>query len=275
MSKSEDQLRVDRIFAEDEILLTRAVTAAGDLAMSYFGRGLVGEQKADNSPVSEADFAVDRFLKSTLTGERPDYGWLSEETADLPQRLDLHRVWIADPIDGTRAFLDGKTDWTISVALVEHGEPVLGVILNPAKSELFIARRGGGAWLNGRAIQVSAREDIENSRIIATTGFLNRKSWSEPWPPTQIVWANSVAYRMALIASGEADSTLSVTDKSEWDLAAATLLVQEAGGKVTDAKGQTLQFNQPVTRIEGLVAANPKLYEALFRRMQHLKDWQT
>lgn len=104
--------------------------------------------------------------------------------------------------------------------------------------------------------------------MIATKGFFKRKLWADPWPPTQTVWANSVAYRMALIAAGEADSTLSLTGKSEWDLAAATLLVQEAGGKVTDAGGTNLRFNQPVTRIDGLIAANPKLHKALFRRMR-------
>jgi myo-inositol-1(or 4)-monophosphatase len=272
MNTGVNKVRVDKAFAEDQALLIDAVEAAGDLAMSYFGRGLTGKQKSDNSPVSEADLAVDRFLKDRLTSGRSDYGWLSEETADRPERLNARRVWIADPIDGTRAFLAGKTDWTISVALVEDGEPVLGTVLNPAKSEFFIARRGEGAWLNGRAIEVSVREHIKNSRIIATKGFLQRKSWSEPWPPTQTVWANSVAYRMALIAAGEADSTISLTGKSEWDLAAATLLVQEAGGKVTNAKGASLRFNQPVTRIDGLISANPKLHEALIRRMRDLID---
>ena len=252
--------------SEDEVLLTNAVREAGALAMSFFGRGLKGTHKPDNTPVSEADLAVDRLLHERLTATRPSYGWLSEESADNPHRLDAARVWIVDPIDGTRAFLAGLAEWTIAAALVEDGEPVLGVVFNPATAELYTARRGSGAFLNGVRITVPRRGEIEGSRLIVTKGFFKHKVWSEPWPPVDRVWVNSIAYRLALIAAGRADATLSLSAKSEWDLAAAALLVQEAGGKITDAAGAALSFNQPTPRIEGLVAASPALHDLLIER---------
>jgi myo-inositol-1(or 4)-monophosphatase len=259
-------IEAERPLAEDEALLAGAVRAAGELALSFFGRGLVGARKADNTPVSEADLAVDRFLHERLAMARPSYGWLSEESADRPERLEARRVWIVDPIDGTRAFLAGLPDWTISAALVEDGQPLLAAILNPNMSEFFGARRGYGAALNGDPIVVPARDRLEGSRIFANKGLLRRKIWSQPWPATESVWANSIAYRLALIAAGRADAALSITRKAEWDLAAAALLVQEAGGKVTDARGAALRFNQPRPRINGLVAAAPALHELLIAR---------
>lgn len=260
----------DHRLAEDEALLNGTVRAAGALALSFFGRGLIGTSKADNSPVSEADLAVDKMLRDQLTGERPSYGWLSEETTDNPQRLDAERVWIVDPIDGTRAFLAGTPEWTIAAALVENGHPVLAAVFNPATDEMFTARRGGGATLNGVSISVPPRGEIAGSRMIATKGFFKHKIWTDPWPPTENIWFNSVAYRLALIAAGRADATLSLTGKSEWDLAAPALLVQEAGGKVTDATGADLIFNQPNTRINGLVAAALELHALLIERTRPL-----
>jgi myo-inositol-1(or 4)-monophosphatase len=256
----------DRSLSDDEALLNEAVRAAGELALSFFGSGMTGRQKADATPVSDADLAVDRMLHERLIGERPDYGWLSEESADHPSRLDAARLWIVDPIDGTRAFLAGTPEWTIAAALVEHGQPVLGAVFNPATGEMFTARRGGGAWLNGAPISVTTREEIAGCRMIATKGFFKHKIWIAPWPATETIWVNSIAYRLALIAAGRADATLSLTGKSEWDIAAAALLVEEAGGRVTDAAGTPLAYNQPSPRINGLVAAAPRLHDLLVAR---------
>lgn len=252
--------------ADDEALLNGAVRAAGALALSFFGSGIVGRQKQDNTPVSDADLAVDRMLHASLKGARPDYGWLSEESVDDLSRLDAARVWIVDPIDGTRAFLAGTPEWTIAAALVEHGKPVLAAVFNPATAEMFTARRGHGAFLNGAPISVTAPEAIEGSRMIVTKGFFKHKIWTAPWPPTETVWVNSIAYRLALIASGRADATLSLTGKSEWDVAGAALLVEEAKGQVTDAAGAPLTYNQPTPRMNGLVAAASKLHELLVAR---------
>lgn len=252
--------------ADDEALLIEAVQAAGDLAMSYFGRGLLGTTKADSTPVSEADIVANDLLHERLIGHRPSYGWFSEETTDRPERLGASRVWIVDPIDGTRAFLANKPEWTVSVALIEKEAPVLAAIYNPAKSEFFFARRGGGATLNDRRIKVTSRNAIEGSRILTSQGLLRRKIWPEPWPQIETIWANSIAYRLALISAGQADAALTLSGKWEWDLAAAALLVQEAGGRMTDAEGADLRFNQPMQRINGLVAAGPELHALLIAR---------
>jgi myo-inositol-1(or 4)-monophosphatase len=256
----------DDSLAEDEALLTGAVRAAGALALSYFRNGVVGRNKADNTPVSDADLAVDEMLRERLVGERPDYGWLSEESVDNPSRLDALRVWIVDPIDGTRAFLAGTPEWTIAAALVENCEPVLAAVFNPATAEMFTARRGGGAYLNGVPISVTMPDEITGCRMIATKGFFKHKIWAAPWPHTENTWFNSIAYRLALIAAGRADATLSLTGKSEWDIAAAALLVEEAGGRITDAAGAALTFNKPSPRMNGLVAAAPKLHHLLVAR---------
>jgi myo-inositol-1(or 4)-monophosphatase len=256
----------DNSLAEDEALLTGAVRAAGALALSFFRNGVVGRSKADNTPVSDADLAVDEMLRERLIGERPGYGWLSEESVDNPSRLDAARVWIVDPIDGTRAFLAGTPEWTIAVALVENGQPVLAAVFNPATAEMFTARRGNGAYLNGVPISVTTPEDIAGCRMIATKGFFKHKVWTAPWPHTENTWFNSIAYRLALIAAGRADATLSLTGKSEWDIAAAALLVEEAGGRMTDAAGAALTYNKPSPRMNGLVAAAPRLHDLLVAR---------
>ena len=252
--------------AEDEALLTGAVRVSGALALSFFRNGVIGRNKADNTPVSDADLAVDEMLRERLIGERPGYGWLSEESVDNPSRLDASRVWIVDPIDGTRAFLAGTPEWTIAAALVENCQPVLAAVFNPATGEMFTARRGNGAYLNGVPIAVTTPGEIAGCRMIATKGFFKHKVWTAPWPHTENTWFNSIAYRLALIAAGRADATLSLTGKSEWDIAAAALVVEEAGGRITDATGAALTFNKPSPRMNGLVAAAPKLHHLLVAR---------
>lgn len=256
----------DASLDEDERLLAGAVREAGALAMSYFDRGLKGRAKADNTPVSEADLAANDLLHERLRLARPDYGWLSEESADDAARLDAGRVWIVDPIDGTRAFLGRRSDWAVSVALVERGRPVLGAVFGPVEDELFIARAGGGTYLNGRRIAVADRERIEGARLIAGPDQLRAKPGREDWPPVERIWVNAITYRLARIAAGDVHGTFALTGKAEWDLAAAALLVQEAGGRVTDAQGSPLRFNQPNPRINGLVAAGPRLHALLVAR---------
>jgi myo-inositol-1(or 4)-monophosphatase len=254
----------------DESLLIAAVEAAGALALDYFGRGLKGTHKADNTPVSEADLAVDKMLRERLTKARPSYGWLSEETADNTDRLAAERVWIVDPIDGTRAFLAGRPDWTIAAALVERGRPVLAAVLNPPNSEMYTARLRRGTHLNGDPVIVNAPGRLDGSRIIMTKNDLKKASSPAPWPSVERMWINSIAYRLAAIAAGRADATFSLTAKSEWDLAAPVLLVQEAGGKVTDIAGRAFNFNQPVPLMSGLVAAAPALHDLLVARLRPL-----
>ena len=254
-------------------LLADAVREAGALALNYFGREVVSRHKPDGTRVSEADLAVDALLRERLMQDRPSYAWLSEESADDPRRLDCRSVWIVDPIDGTHAFLEGIEEWTIAAALVDDGQPVLAAVFNPATKEMFTARQGHGAFLNGAPMEVKDRREIEDAEVIATASLFKKKDfWKEPWPPMQVQWVHSIAYRMARIAQGRVHATLSHTGKSEWDLAAPTLLVQEAGGIVTEIDGSALVFNRPTPRYNGLVAAGRELHRLLVERTRTISD---
>lgn len=254
-------------FEDDLELLISAAREAGALAMRYWNRPLRSERKPDGTMVTEADFAVDALLTEMLRGARPDYGWLSEESADGPERLDVRRIWMLDPIDGTRAFMKTGDDWTIAISLVENGAPILSVIFNPVRDELFTAQRGAGATLNGETIRVGDAETLEGVRLLASDGIIRKPIWTEPWPPYTAMKVNSLAYRLALVACGRADAAFAITPKSEWDIAAGALLVQEAGGLATRPDGAPLIFNKPVPRVHGFLAAGKKLHAMLVDRL--------
>jgi myo-inositol-1(or 4)-monophosphatase len=173
---------------------------------------------------------------------------------------------MVDPIDGTNAFLRHVPEWTISAALVQEGKPVLGAVYNPATGEFFHAIRDGGAFLNDAPIHVSTRSDLEGALFIASGGLFKKRIWKEPWPGVESRWVNSVAYRLALVAAGRADATVSLSAKCDWDLAAGVLLVEEAGGVVTDHHGHAFRFNLPNPRFPSLVAAPPLLHAKLIER---------
>ena len=251
---------------EDLALLLDTVASAGAIALGYFGASPNKELKSDGSEVSEADIAVNDHLQKVLMGARPDYGWLSEETDDDARRLDCQRVWVVDPIDGTRAFLREKPEWTVSVALVEDRKPVLAAVFNPAKDALYHAIAGGGAFLSGQPAHVEDRSEIAHSHFAAAAELFRKKFWSEPWPPLDVRWVNSIAYRMALVASGHVNAVISLSNKNDWDLAAADLLVQEAGGKVTTQLGEPFLYNGTVPRQDSVVAAGPLLHALLLER---------
>ena len=254
----------------DYELLKTAVRDAGALALSYFRQEITVQKKLDGSEVSEADLAANALLQRELEGARPDYGWLSEESEDSARRLTRSRVWVIDPIDGTNAFLRHNPEWTVSAALVEGSTPVIGVVYNPARQELFHAIKGHGAFLNGRPIHVSGQEGLEGAHLIASGGLFKKKIWTEPWPEVETAWVNSVAYRLALVACSRADATISLSAKAEWDLAAGVLIVEEAGGVVTDHRGEPLIFNRAVPRFPSLVAAPPGLHVHLIERTSRI-----
>ncbi|HAH65773.1 MAG TPA: 3'(2'),5'-bisphosphate nucleotidase CysQ [Rhizobiales bacterium] len=251
---------------EDYALVKQAAREAGDLALTYFRRQIEVKRKPDGSEVSEADFAVDTALKLDLIGKRPGYGWLSEETLDDPERLERRLVWMVDPIDGTNAFLRHVPEWTVSAALVEEGQPVIGVVFNPATKEFFHAMRGRGAFLNDQPIRTSGIRTLDGARLIASGGLFKKKIWKEPWPEVKTRWVNSVAYRLALVACGQADATISLSAKCEWDLAAAAIIVEEAGGVITDHHGEAHLYNRASPRFPSLVASGKALHPLLIER---------
>jgi len=255
-----------RSLEEDYAILKQAARDAATLALTYFRQQIAVNRKPDGSEVSEADLAVDTALKLDLANKRPDYGWLSEESADDGERLKHRRVWMVDPIDGTNAFLRHVPEWTVSAALVEDGEPVIGVVYNPATKQFFSAMRGKGAFLNDQPIKASEKSTLDGALLIASGGLFKKKIWKEPWPEVSSRWVNSVAYRLALVACGEADATISLSAKCEWDLAAAAIIVAEAGGIITDHHGKTHAYNSPSPRLPSLVASGAKLHPLLIER---------
>lgn len=251
----------------DADLIEAAAREAGALALSYFGRAIDVWDKGLNNPVSEADLAVDRLLKERLLGACPGDGWLSEETADDPARLAKRRVWVVDPIDGTRDFIRGRTGFAVSIALVEDGQPLLAALCAPEREQLFLARAGGGATLNGARLTVSACSAVTGCRLPADLSTITARYWPEPWNAEAVEKPNGLALRIAKIAAGEADAFFEGRPMGEWDIASAALILTEAGGTITDRDGAALAFNKPVPRLRGVVAATPELHADVLRRV--------
>ncbi len=247
-------------------LITAAAQEAGALALALQGEGLTIVNKADGTPVSNADLAADALLHERLAAARPDYGWLSEESTDDQVRLSRRRIFVVDPIDGTRAFVRGRPHWAVCVAVVEDGRAVAGVVCASGLGETYAAEAGGGARLNGTAIRASAATRLEGCRMLGDEALFAHRGWPQPWPSMTIVRRNATAYRMALVASGACDAAVAMSAKSEWDLAAAALIVAEAGGAVSDHKGRPLAFNTPLARAPSLVCAAPGLFPLILER---------
>ena len=246
--------------AADLELIRDAARAGGEIAMRYFRQDPEKWFKNGTSPVTEADIAVDDYLRKTLLGARPDYGWLSEETTDTPERLAARRTFVVDPIDGTRAFIDGRRTWCVSVAVVEAGEPLVGVLDCPARDEIFAAAKGGAATCNGTPIAVvppaSPPRIAGPKPMIAGAPAPIRNAAHVPYIP-------SLAYRVAMIAMGEIDGTFVKPNSHDWDLAAADLILRRAGGQVLDDNGRPLRYAGPDPRHGALVAGSGDLLRHL------------
>ncbi len=257
----------------DLALLRQAARDAGQLAMSYYCKSYDTWNKEPGHPVTEADIAVNDLLMDRLCKARPDYGWLSEETADTPDRLSCQRVFVVDPIDGTRAFMNGDPNFCIALAILDAGQPVVSVIYAPVFQEMYEAVHEGGAFLNRERIQTSARKRLTNGRLIAEPKMFRHPDWPEPWPRLvhPEVKPNSTAYRMALVADGRWDGVIVLWNKWDWDVAAATLIVREAGGLVTCHNGNPYEFNRKVAAQQSLIAAGPMLHGQLVERCRAVR----
>lgn len=255
----------------DHALLLEAMSEAGDLAKSLFDKGVDTWEKPDKTLITEADLAVDTMLRESLSRARPDYGWLSEETQENPARQTFKRVWIVDPIDGTKGFVRGTDQWCIAAALVEDGVPLLGVVVNPMRGETFEAADGEGAFCNGKRLKASAPGDVPGCHLIMHTSLLHSKKWAKPWPEINVSMQTSMALRLCRVAQGEADGTVAISGKSDWDLAAADLLVREAGGRVTNLTGSAMRYNGPQTRHHGIVGAGNAFHDQL---LAHTRGWK-
>jgi myo-inositol-1(or 4)-monophosphatase len=256
-----------RWLVEDHELLCRATREAGALASKRFHAGEKGWEKRPGEPVSEADLAVDAHLKAALMGARPAYGWLSEESGGSDNRLAAERVFIVDPIDGTRAFLKRRPEYAISVALTQAGRPVAAAVYNPETDEFFEALAGGGARRNGMPLRVLERTNMKGAKLLVSRRELAGIAAEVGLGECEIEALSSIAYKIARVAAGEAAAVVALRPKSDWDLAAAHLLVVEAGGRITDAQGAELVYNRAETRHSGVLAANPVLHDLLRRRV--------
>ncbi|MEI9885144.1 MAG: 3'(2'),5'-bisphosphate nucleotidase CysQ [Rhizomicrobium sp.] len=261
--------------APDLALLEEAVREAGQIARRHFGSDYKKWDKSKGNPVTEADLEVDRFLRDKLRAARPAYGWLSEETEDDPARLKAQTVFVVDPIDGTIGFIKGKPHFTICAGTVQDGEPVAGAVYNPITEECFTAYKGGGARLNGAPIHVSDRDEIAGCRMLGDRQMFAHAAWNtppnRPWPPMEIESRSSIAYRAVLVAAGRFDAMLALSSKRDWDLAAAQIVVTEAGGLITTHAGAAMRYNRESTLHPSVVAAGPKLHARLMERVSHIR----
>jgi len=250
--------------AEDLALLEAACRAGGAIARRHFEQGCKAWSKQGGSPVTEADLEVDAHMKTVLTAARPDYGWLSEESADDKTRLSHDTLFIVDPIDGTVAFLKGRPHFTICAALVKNDLPMAGVVYNPMLDHLYKAAAGGGAFRNGDAIHVSACHGLTGCAMLGDRALLTQP----PWPEMKVETRNSVAYRVVLVADGSFDATVSLSAKRDWDLAAADIILREAGGRISDRHGAALLYNRADARQASMVAAGPELHAEIIARLR-------
>jgi myo-inositol-1(or 4)-monophosphatase len=237
--------------AEDLELLRSAAVSAGLIAAAYFRRDVKTWNKANASPVTEADIIVDRHLHEMLLGARPGYGWLSEETADDGSRLERARAFIVDPIDGTRGFISGEDSWTVSLAVVEHGVPIAGVVYAPARDELYDARRGGGARRNGVAIE---RAPSARPPVIPAAGAVHRALAAKGLEHVRGAYLPSLAYRLVQAATGRFDAVAVRRGACDWDVAGATAILSEAGIGFEDVCAGPLRFDRAEIRHGALAA---------------------
>lgn len=253
----------------DLALLERAVLAAGALCLDHYNRNEDRVwDKGSNHPVTDADIAVNDFLLVELMAARPHYGWLSEETKDDQSRQTCIRSFVVDPIDGTRAFIERKPGFAVSVAIIEDGETVAGCVFNPLKDEFYAARRGAGATLNGKLLRVQDGCALTGCTMVGYARKFKRLGF----PDMNYTISNSMAYRITMVASGQADGTIAFTPKSDWDIAAASLIATEAGAVITDLKGAFPRFDGPTTSGMGVICASPILHALLLERVKPVMD---
>lgn len=238
----------------DLALLLAAAEAAGGIAKRFFKAAPeVWDKGGGQGPVTEADLAIDRMLKAELLGARPDYGWLSEESEDDTRRLAAERVFIVDPIDGTRAFINGESSFSHSLAIAERGEIIAAVVFVPIKELSYSAVSGGGAFCNTRPLSVSQRRDMQGAEVLSRKPDLKPEHWMAPHGIVHR-FRPSLAYRLSLVAEGRYDAMLTLRPTWEWDVAAGDLIVREAGGAVKTTGGQETRYNNRLPQLSGMVA---------------------
>ncbi|MCF6305855.1 MAG: 3'(2'),5'-bisphosphate nucleotidase CysQ [Rhodobacteraceae bacterium] len=255
--------------ARDLDLLQDAALAAGEIAKKYFRANPEIWDKTDNQgPVTEADLAIDKMLHHELLAARPDYGWLSEETEDNPDRLNHERVFIIDPIDGTRAFINGEQSFSHSLAIAEKGKIIAAIVHLPIRKQTYAASLGGGATCNGKPISPSKTAGISAAKILTTKPNLREEFWPGGVPDLERHFRPSLAYRLCLAADGRFDGMLTLRDAWEWDIAAGDLIVSEAGGMISDRLGKAPIYNNATPLLKGIIAAPKPVHADIMRALK-------
>jgi len=250
----------------------RRIQSAMEAARAVFGRFTAGaiaaEYKIGHDPVTEADRALDAVLRQELL--RDGEGWLSEESVDDYTRLDRRRVWVVDPLDGTREFVAGIPEFCVSIAMVENGRPVAGGICNPATNEVFLGSLELGVTYNGKPARASQRTTLDGATVLASRSETKRGEWQQfEGASFKVRPMGSVAYKLALVSAGLADITFTLVPKNEWDVAAGVALVTSAGGFVSTLENSPLECNRRNPLISGLIACGSPLREPLLQLLEN------
>ncbi|MFQ6753199.1 3'(2'),5'-bisphosphate nucleotidase CysQ [Cereibacter sphaeroides] len=254
--------------ARDLALLSEAARAAGPVALRYWKNAPRAWEKDGNAgPVTEADLAVNLLLEQRLRSARPDYGWLSEESADSGERQGAERVFIVDPIDGTRAFMAGEDTFAVSLAVAYAGRIVAAAVYLPALDRLYTAGESAPALRDGQAIAASRRTETQGATLLATRHTLGDSHWPGGVPDVKRSFRASLAFRLCLVAEGRHDGMLMLRQAWEWDIAAGSLIAARAGAAVSDRFGQPLTFNGSPPQTPGVIAAAPGVHADLLRRL--------
>lgn len=249
-------------YSEELETAEKAALEAGAIIMAYFGKDYRIEEKSKNNPVTTADLEANRRIQEILLRRYPEDGWLSEESKDDLTRLKRARVWVIDPIDGTKEFIEGIPQFTVSIGLAVQGRTVLGIVYNPAQEKFYKAAKGAGAMLNGRPIRISAREEVQGASLLISRSEPRRRF--QPFAELCSVQpVGSIAFRLALVAGGEGDGTLTLRALHEWDVCGGVAIVEEAGGVVLDGQGNSIVFNRQDSLCRGMVASNSVLARTL------------
>jgi len=240
-----------------------AARAAGKIILRWYEGEYTVRDKSSDSPVTEADTEANQCIHEHITAAFPDDGWLSEETRDSHERLARRRVWIVDPLDGTKEFTQHIPEFCVCIALVNDGAPVVGVNYNPVTDELFAGAEGHGLQVNGAPARCTDTADVAQARVLASRSEDKRGEWDPYKSLMKVELTGSVAFKLGLIAAGRADGTFSLTPKHEWDVCSGAALILAGGGRITDCHGVPLRFNSEKPLLPGIIATNAPLFDPI------------
>ncbi len=249
-------------------LAADAALQAGKILLKFYKNAYEIQEKSYHNPVTTADHAADAFLKQFLMQATPEFGWLSEETVDSDHRLNKEYVWIVDPLDGTKEFIEGVPHFVVSIGLVKNGQPILGVLYNPVRNEMFRTAETGGVWFKDQQVSLCQAKNLKEVSCLNSRSETRRGLW-KPWSNEfkGLIPIGSVAYKLGLVAAGQEDFFVTLRPKNEWDVCAGHALLLANGGSMKTLQGTDIQYNQRNTIIEpGMIGGNPDLVDAFVQR---------